>query len=527
MRKIKFLITSLLVLTFIACADDDNSTSFVDDVAAPANLAVSFSITQDNTGLVTLTPNAEGATEFELGFGDGSGTVVTLNPGESVEHVYSEGTYQIPLLARGINGLTTEITQPLMVSFVAPTNLVIDAVIDAANPFQVNISATADFASSFQVYFDTSNPDEDPTPMGLEETVSFIYPMVGDYTARVVALSGGTETTEGTADITISAPTELPIDFEAFDTSAYIGFGGCSGDVIANPDTNGNSSATVARVVKNGPEVWAGNVITASAPIDFSSEQVIQLDVWSPRPGGRLLFKVENLDNAGIFVEHEVVLTGNSAWEEVSIDFSDVDQAQTYQKLVWFFDFGDVGDGSSDWTFYVDNIRQTNASSPEIPIDFESGAIEFNVFSFGGSLGAVIDNPDASGINTSSRVFEINKTSGAQVWAGAGFGLIGPIDFSAGTTVTMDVWSPNAGTPFLFKIEDSNSPPDGNGNPSVVAEILATTTVAGGWETLSFDLTAFGAFDASNSYDTIVLFANFGNNGTGTTYYLDNIQLTN
>ena len=527
MRKIKFLITSLIVLTFFTCADDENSTSFVDDVTAPANLAVSFSITQDNTGLVTLTPNAEGATEFELGLGDGSGTVVTLNPGESVDNVYQEGTYQLSLLARGINGLTAEITQSLVVSFVAPENLVINAEIDVANPFQVNISATADFASSFQVYFDTSNPDEELTPMALDETVSFVYPMVGTYTVRVVALSGGTETTEGTVDVMISAPTELPIDFEAFDTSAYIGFGGASGDVIANPDTNGNTSASVARVIKNGPEVWAGNVITASTPIDFSTEQIIQLDVWSPRPGGRLLFKVENLDDGGIFVEHEVVLEGNSTWEEVSIDFSDVDLSQTYQKLVWFFDFGDLGDGSSDWTFYVDNIRQTNASSPEIPIDFESAAIDFNIFSFGGSLGSIINNPDASGINTSTRVFEINKTSGAQVWAGAGFGLIGPIDFSAGTTVTMDVWSPNAGTPFLFKIEDSNSPPDGNGNPSVVTEVLATTTVAGAWETLSFDLTTFAAFDASNSYDTIVLFANFGNNGTGTTYYLDNIELTN
>ena len=527
MKNIKFLIASLLVLTFFACTDDDRSTAFVEDVAAPANVTVAYSITQDNTGLVTLTPNGEGAIEFDISFGDGSSTITTLVSGESVDNIYQEGTYQVNAVARGINGLTTEVTQPLVVSFRAPENLVINAELDPGNPFQVNISATADFAAAFQVYFDTTNPDEEPTPLGLEDTVSFLYPMVGDYPVRVVALSGGSETSEETIVVSVTAPTELPIDFEVFDPNTYFGFGGASGDIIDNPDTNGNNSATVARVVKNGPEVWAGNGITASTPIDFSTEQVILLDVWSPRPGGKLLFKIENLDDGGIFVEHEVDLVGNSQWEEVSIDFSDLDLANTYQKLVWFFDFGDVGDGSSDWTFYVDNIRKTNASSPEIPIDFESAAIDFDIFNFGGSVAEIITNPNPSGINTSTRVFEINKSSGAQVWAGAGFSLIGPIDFSAGTTITMDVWSPAAGTPILFKIEDSNSPPDNNGNPSIVTEILVSTSVGSTWQTLSFDLTTFPDFDPSNSYDTIVLFANFGNSGTGTTYYLDNIELTN
>ena len=47
----------------------------------------------------------------------------------------------------------------------------------------------------------------------------------------------------------------------------------------------------------------------------------------------------------------------------MSFNFSDIDVSQSYQKIVFFFDFGTVGDGSDDWTFYVDDIDQGIPSS--------------------------------------------------------------------------------------------------------------------------------------------------------------------
>ncbi len=68
---------------------------------------------------------------------------------------------QLGIEAIGITGLNTTVSQDLVVSFRAPENLEITAEIDPSNPFLINVSATADFAASFLVYFDTSNPDEE------------------------------------------------------------------------------------------------------------------------------------------------------------------------------------------------------------------------------------------------------------------------------------------------------------------------------------------------------------------------------
>jgi hypothetical protein len=373
MKTIKYVLSLFIALSlFTGCEKDDN-LDFLNSITAPTEVSAVFNILQDNSGTVTITPNAIGASTYSIILGDETEEPVTVLQGESAVNIYAEGTYTVTIKAVSINGLETEVTQQLVVAFRAPENLEIMATIDASNPFQINVSAEADFAASFEVFFDTSNPEEEATPLALGETVSFEYPLVGDYTVSVVALSGGVETIEVTVDVTIETPTELPIDFEIFDSTAFIGFGGASADLVDNPDMNGNESDKVAQIIKGAPEVWAGNVIELSAPIDFSTKKIIKFDVWSPRPGGTFTLKLENLDDATINIEKEVTLVGNSAWEEVSIDFSDVADldTKTYQKIVWFFDLGTVGDGSADWTFYVDNIKQIGSAPSGFPINFD------------------------------------------------------------------------------------------------------------------------------------------------------------
>merc|ERR1712127_744913 len=132
---------------------------------------------------------------------------------------------------------------------------------------------------------------------------------------------------------------------------------------------------------------------------------------------------------------------------------------------------------------------------------------------------SVIANPDASGENTSATVLSLEKTTGAEVWAGASMPLESAIDWSNGTTLSVKVWSPNANTPFLLKIENSI---DG----TISAEVLATSVGASAWETITFDMTtsATGVFDPAATYDVAVIFPNFGNTGTGTTYYADDFD---
>jgi len=181
---------------------------------------------------------------------------------------------------------------------------------------------------------------------------------------------------------------------------------------------------------------------------------------------------------------------------------------------------------SSKATVFIDNLYfyKEPAESIQMPIDFESNLLTYSWGGFGNATASVITNPDKSGANLSNKVVKINKASGAEVWAGASLNLDSSVNFTKGTKVSINVWSPKVGAKILFKMEDSKSPKDGNGNPTIVVEVDALTTVANAWQVLTFDLTSFPAFSSANSYDRIIIFPDFGVAGTGTTYYFDDIK---
>ena len=521
MKTLKYIYTfSIAFILLFSCTEDDNNLDFVDKIAAPSNVSAVFQVSQDNTGTVTITPNSVGAVSYAVTFGDATAEPSIVAQGKGIQHTYAEGTYTVILEATGITGLKAVTNQELVVSFKAPENLEITTKIDGSNPFMLNVSATADYAASFLVYFDTSNVDEEPTPLAVGGTVSFVFPNVGDYTIKVVALSGGVETTELTKVITISSPVELPIDFEIFDSSVFIGFGGASAAVIDNPDTNGNLSSKVGRIIKGGPEVWAGTVITTSAPVDFSSKKIIKMNVWSPRPGGKVTLKMENLTDAGINFEVEATTLGNSAWEEVVFDLNAIDVSKSYQKIVLFFDIGTVGDGSSNWTFYIDNIKQVVTASgafAKLMIeDFEAPAPTLLPFGDNTTAGVITLDDLPSGLgNVKANVARLTKGAGAPVWAGVTLPLASPLDLATYSNISVKTWSPKTGAVVKVKIE--------NADASIVHEVDMNTTISNAWEELVFDFSPA----PTAVYVKLVIFFDFDQLGDGSVYYFDDYQLTN
>jgi len=335
MKTINKIFTLLFVFTaFVSCKEDFlEETDF--GIVAPSNVSANFVITQDNTGLVTITPSAEGALHFDItSFGDDSESVTGIKPGTSIQHTFAEGTYDIQITAHGLNNLKTSSTVPLTVSFRAPENLELKLV---ANALTLEVSATADYAAYFHVYFGIDG--EDPVELAADSSVSYTYATGGDYDVKVIAFSGGTATTEKVETVTMFTETVLPIDFESFDKSVFISFGGTSHDVVANPDKTGNDSETVGKVTKGAGETWAGNVITTTNPIsDLGVKNQIKMKVWSPRPGGFITMKLENIDDGAINSgEISAELIGNSSWEEVVFDMSSIDTSKEYRKIVWFF----------------------------------------------------------------------------------------------------------------------------------------------------------------------------------------------
>ncbi|NBU81430.1 MAG: hypothetical protein EBS55_07265 [Flavobacteriaceae bacterium] len=516
MKKIIVLINIAFLTTLLGCSEDNGNVN-LDDVTAPTGLSALMTIKQDNSGKVTILPRGEGVTRYEVYFGDGTIEPAYLNPGSSVDHIYAEGIYQIRIVGMTVNGLKSEVSQELTVSYLAPTNLAVNIAHVPGDNMSINVQASANLETYFQVYFGES-PTETPVDFMQGETITHTYVNTGTYQVRVVALSGGSATTEYFEDVIISNPILLPVDFESATLNyAFTNFGGANTTVVSNPDISAiNGSNKVARLTKNnGSEVWAGSFLELGVPIDFSSMQKIKIKSWSPQAGITVKMKLENLSNPNINTEVDVINTVANSWEELIFDFTGINNVNNYQRVVIFYNFGNNGTGLN---YYFDDIQlTTGAEQLVLPLTFQSTTLTYNFTNFGGATATVVNNPDASGINTSSKVGKLVKGNGSQVWAGSFIELSSPINFAVQQKIKIKVWSPQAGIIVKLKLENL-------ANAAINTELDATTTIANAWEELTYN---FAGINNINNYQRVVVFFNFGSPGTGTTYYFDDIRQSN
>ncbi|KAF0242263.1 MAG: hypothetical protein FD136_890 [Chitinophagaceae bacterium] len=527
MKIFNYLMSAVLVgLLFTGCKKEYTDTSFVDAATVPDKLSALFTITQDNTGLVTITPNGEGAVSYDVYYGDATTTPAKVAAGKSTTHTYKEGVFNVKLVAYNIAGKTTEKTQQLTVTFRAPENLEATVGIDASNNFKVNVGAKALYETFFQVYFGDV-PNEVPANFNEGQTVSHVYAATGVYTVKVVALSGGAAKTEYTKVVTIVDPVLLPVTFEST-TINYVfnNFDGGNASVIANPQSGGiNTSAKVGRMIKGAGQPWGGSVMPLSAPIDFSTNKIFRMKVYSPRVGAKVLLKVENAGNGAINFEKERTTTVANAWEEIGFDFSTINTANVYNNIVLIFELGTVGDGSPNFTFLFDDI-QLAATMPsnqiDLPVTFDVAGTNYTVTDFGNN--ATADDVDPT--NSANKVKKTTKPNGAEVWAGttigtpSGFARAIPINTTT-SQMSVRVYSPSAGLKIRLKIEDAN-----DNTKSVETDV--NTTVGNAWENLIFDfknqVVGTAAINAAYTYNKASIFFDFGNAGNGKVFYWDDVQ---
>ena len=526
MNLLKYFIGIIFTLAFITGCKKDvfDDVSFVAAGASPEALSAMFEITQDNTGLVTITPNGSGAVTYDIYFGDATTAPAKVAAGKNTTHTYAEGVYNVKIVAHSVNGKTTEKTQPLTVSFRAPENLVVNAAVDLVNNFKVNLSASATYETMFRVFWGDV-PNEVPQTFLEGATISHVYAAVGTYTVKVVALSGGAATTQYTTSITISDPVLLPINFESPTVNySFSNFGGGVVTKIANPQKTGiNTSNTVGRMVKNAPEVYGGSLIALGAPIDFSANKVFRMKVYSPRGGAKVLLKVENLTNGGISFEKEVTTTVANTWEDLVFNYKTINTANSYQKIVLIFDLGTVGDGSPNFTWLFDDIRLTNqlpVGFLALPVTFDDGAVNYELIDFGGAITEDANDPT----NAANKVKKTTKPAGAETYAGTtmGAGFTTKIPFTASQTqMSVRVYSPAAGIRVRLKAEDRT-------NTTKSVETEAMTTLANTWETLVFDFATqsagTAALNLTYNYDMASIFFDFLQPGSGKVFYWDDVK---
>ncbi len=370
MKKITFKYSLALLLLIVAASctvNDgiDKDLSFL-NTAASGNVDKIFDITNDNSGKVKITPTGEGVTSFVIGFGDGSGAAATatVEPGGSATHTYAEGNYTVSITATDIAGKQVTTTYPLQLTYRAPENI---AVTVNQTVHHITVSAKADYAASFTVYFgDATN--ETGTPLATGEQLTHDYATAGNYNLRVVALSGGAATSEKVTALKITDPCALPIDFESDFVNYFFGTfgGGQQFATVDNPDPSGlDTSAKVGKFTK-GFEGWSGTYSPLNMPIDFSAGKVIKVMVYNPDPaqvGLKLNVELESADGGtpanGVAVL-KMPLTTSGAWEELVFDYSNIAGIPAdakFNQLV--LRFNDTFDGAGA-VVYVDNFRLTN-----------------------------------------------------------------------------------------------------------------------------------------------------------------------
>jgi len=542
MKIFKFLaMLTISVLLFTGCEKEEITNYAFQEISAPTNVMANFAVAQDDSGNVTITPSGEGAQVFQVYFGDGDSTPVEVAQGESVSYTYDEGEYLVRVVAVGSTGLTSEFNQRLLISFKAPENLEVNVTQSASNPAMVSVSASADFAATFDVYFGEVE-DEEPVQLMPDGSIDYTYASPGTYTIRVVAKGAGAATTETTVDVVVpeaNDPVKLPITYDLPTVNYALGtFNGATFSVVTNPFLSGaNTEENMVGKLVNSGALYEGGAYELGEPVDFSgANKTITMKFYSDKPIDVLLKFEGGATNADRALEVSAA-HGGTGWEVLTFNFA-TDAVKSfidgdpengaayspngkYSTLVLFAEIGKTTAG----TFYIDNIMKAGANgggetavATKLPINFENNETLSGVFEGNAVTGMPVANPDKSGINTSETVFAFTKGNGA-IWYSGIFQIFPQnIDLTAGKTFSFKIWSPKAGINVRMQLEK-----EGDGGAATVFRDV-TLTEANKWVTLTYN---FDNLDVSAGIDKFVIFPNFDDvnqpAGDGSVYYIDDI----
>jgi hypothetical protein len=511
-KHYKIIFAFLLALPFLGCESDDDTLVDLEQVKAPANLGATFQITQDNSGLVEITPTGEGATVYTVDFGDSSAPAEGIKVGGSVEHIYAEGEYEVEVTGTNINGKTATGIQPLIVSFLPPENLEV-VITKGDDGYSASVSATADYAAMFEVYFGDEEGEE-PTPLMIGETISHTYAEIGSYDIRVVALSVGEATIDYTESVEITGPpsvpevaaptpdrlpesvislysnayTNVPVDTWRTDWSV--------GD-LEDLDIEGDD-------VKKYSNLNYVGILTESTQVDATEMTHFNVDIWSPNA---TTFRVKLVDfgpngvydGGGDDVEFEVAIENPAQGEWVSVDIplSDFTGLTTRAHISQYILSAAPADEATVFIdnvfFYNENIVTPSGPLTAAPTPYQAEENVISLFS-----AKYTDNP-VDTWRTDWSVGDLEETSilGDDVKKYTNLSYVGiltegtQIDATDMTHFRTDIWTPN-GTAVKVKLVDfgPNGVYDGGGDDTE-HEVVIENPERAQWVSLDIPLSDF------------------------------------
>jgi len=253
--------------------------------------------------------------------------------------------------------------------------------------------------------------------------------------------------------------------------------------VISNPDTAGNNSLYVGKMVRGfDGQPWAGWYATMPTPVDVTANKYVHLKLWKPRISP-IVFKYEGPNGNSGDVNPMNAQTLINEWEEFVFDMSVV--SGDYVKIVLIPDFEDPLTLTEDITLYFDHIYANNdpavGSAPvQVMENFET--IPLNYMLNGAddsSYMELIPNPDMTGANLSSYVIHFLRDKDGFPWDGFWSNLPTTIDVTDNKYVHVKVWKPRI-SPLRFKIE-------GGAAGTIEVASMYPQTVTNAWEDIVFD----------------------------------------
>jgi len=466
MRKLKNIYKTIAVLLFIAaCTDTDvRELSFLDSMSAPTNLEMLFNITQDNTGAATITPNADGASTFDVYFGDATPDPLRIPNGENAQHVYAEGTYDVKLVAYNTKGDATELIKPIVVSFRAPENLMTTIENDAAVSKQVNVSASADFATMYEFHSGETGVTQPVATANIGEALSYQYADPGTYTVQIIAKGGAIETTTYTVDFEVTeilAPTVGATTPPGRDASDVVSiFSDAYTNVTLDELPTSWSSSGFEATTIGSDNVWkltnldfVGMVTNYANGIDVAAMEMMHIDYWVPEGvTNELLVKIVNTVDGGEDVE-SLGTTVAGSWQSVEIDMANFDgNLANKNKITQLLIDSDGVAG----IVYVDNFYFYKASSAST---FDDGLLTNGDFEAGSEawLVGVDDNSAAPVVTVSGNTYySFNVTNAGNPYDVNMSQKVEIIDGNT-YTLTFDAWS-DTNRPIVAGVGLSASP---------------------------------------------------------------------
>ncbi|MDC1316834.1 PKD domain-containing protein [Flavobacteriaceae bacterium] len=525
MKTINKFFTLLFVFTaFVSCKEDFlEETDF--GIVAPSNVNATFNITQDNTGLVTITPTAVGAIKFDVDFGDGSEIATGIAAGKHVKHTFTEATHSIGITAIGLGNLKTAASVELMVSFKAPQNLVVAMTNSTTVSRQVDVVATADYATTFDVSPGVDGAEDVSANIG--ETASYKYDAAGTYTITVTAKGGAIETTSFSQDFEVtalmqpvaSAPTPkdrpsssvISVYSSSYAAQAVTNFNGFpdwgqggQGSSWAEFDLNGDKMLQYVNLS------YQGNQFDA---VDLSGMEYVHMDVWTADVDKLELSIIQTAIPQETPIVTDLV---KDEWNSIDIplsSFTDLGQAVTAIDQLKY-----VGTPWAAGSVFIDNVYFYKASEVKLPIRFDQ---EEKFAGVGGASVELSTDPDDATNNTAK------VTNGGNDWETAEIMLDVPISITSGgdNKYSVRIYSPDdAAHALMMKLEESGA------NEFIE---LSQPFQGKGWNTVNFDFSTItaqawpnpgAAWDGNADFKKLVFFIDGGSSTPGV-YHLDDVAL--